>query len=75
MILQNMQEKGKRERLFGFEIVKAIHLYPREFSIDEDLITPTFKLKRNNLKKYFQSNIDQMYADYDREHSSIRSRL
>ncbi|CAK4120065.1 unnamed protein product, partial [Aphanomyces euteiches] len=49
-------------RLLGFERVKDIHLHPEAFSADKDMITPTFKLKRPQLKAYFQGEIDAMYA-------------
>lgn len=35
-------------------MLKAIHLEPNPFDIDRDLITPTFKLKRPQLLKYYK---------------------
>ena len=31
------------------------------FTVDNDLLTPTFKLKRNIAKNVFQVQIDKMY--------------
>ena len=42
--------------------VKDIHLFPDLFSVDNGLLTPTFKAKRADLKKYFAAEIDQMYS-------------
>lgn len=33
------------------------------FTQENDLITPTFKLKRNIAKKVYQEDIDRMYAE------------
>lgn len=35
-------------------MLKAVHLEPIPFDIDRDLITPTFKLKRPQLLKYYK---------------------
>jgi hypothetical protein len=49
-------------QLKGFELAKDIYLEPTMFSADNDLLTPTFKLKRNVAKERFQAQIDRMYA-------------
>jgi long-chain acyl-CoA synthetase len=46
----------------GYEIIKAIHLEPEPFTVDNDLLTPTLKLKRPQLLKRYGDVIDQMYA-------------
>jgi long-chain acyl-CoA synthetase len=45
----------------GFEMVKEIYVEPTQFSIEEDLLTPTFKLKRPQLQKKYQAKIDGLY--------------
>ncbi|PSS11314.1 Long chain acyl-CoA synthetase [Actinidia chinensis var. chinensis] len=52
---------GKEKKLKGFELVKAVHLEPVPFDMERDLLTPTFKKKRPQLLKYYQSVIDNMY--------------
>jgi long-chain acyl-CoA synthetase len=50
-------------KLSSLEKPKAIHLTLDPFTIENDMITPTFKLKRNIAKKVYQAQIDKMYAD------------
>ncbi|KAG8375103.1 hypothetical protein BUALT_Bualt10G0065500 [Buddleja alternifolia] len=52
---------AKEKKLKGFEYVRAVHLDPVPFDIERDLITPTFKKKRPQLLKHYQSVIDNMY--------------
>jgi len=46
----------------SLEKPKQLTLLKDAFSQDDDLITPTMKLKRNVAKKHFQAQIDQMYS-------------
>jgi long-chain acyl-CoA synthetase len=41
--------------------VQAIYLCATPFSIANDLLTPTLKAKRPQLRKFFQTEIDEMY--------------
>uniref|UniRef100_A0A0E0J3C4 Long-chain-fatty-acid--CoA ligase n=1 Tax=Oryza nivara TaxID=4536 RepID=A0A0E0J3C4_ORYNI len=62
-IEDELNKTGKRLGLRGFEMLKAIHLETTPFSIEKDLVTPTFKLKRPQLLKYYKDCIDQLYKD------------
>ncbi len=53
--------KSKEAGFFGFEIPQKIHLTETVFTAENDLLTPTFKLKRNEAKKYFLKEIKGMY--------------
>ncbi|NWH36136.1 ACSL1 ligase, partial [Chloropsis hardwickii] len=62
-ILEDMVRIGKESGLKSFEQVKDIVLHTEMFSIDNGLLTPTLKAKRPELRKYFQSQIDELYAN------------
>ncbi|CAI5473549.1 unnamed protein product, partial [Closterium sp. Yama58-4] len=62
-ILGQLTETGKKGKLKGFEMVKAVHLESQPFDMERDLLTPTFKKKRPQLLKYYQAQIHAMYAD------------
>ncbi|GLI61184.1 hypothetical protein VaNZ11_003476 [Volvox africanus] len=61
-VLAELARVGKEDKLKGYEIVKAVHLDHVQFSIDEDLITPSFKLRRPQLQAKYQAQIDAMYT-------------
>ena len=39
-----------------------MHLDHKQWDVDNGLMTPSFKLKRNQLQKHYQKFIDDMYA-------------
>ena len=45
---------GKQHKLSGLERPKDIFVTDDAFSVDNDLLTPTFKLKRHKCKEYFK---------------------
>ncbi|KZV17752.1 long chain acyl-CoA synthetase 2-like [Dorcoceras hygrometricum] len=53
-IIDELNSTAKQHKLRGFEMLRAIHLEPVPFDIDRDLVTPTFKLKRPQLLKYYK---------------------
>lgn len=60
-ILASLTATAKEAKLKGFEIAKAIELDSEPFSVENDLLTPTFKSKRPQLQKKYQKHIDAMY--------------
>ncbi|XP_008934944.1 PREDICTED: long-chain-fatty-acid--CoA ligase 1-like, partial [Merops nubicus] len=62
-ILEDMVRIGKESGLKSFEQVKDIFLHTEMFSIENGLLTPTLKAKRPELRKCFQSQIDELYAN------------
>jgi long-chain acyl-CoA synthetase len=55
--------KRANEGLSRVEAIKKIHILGREFSVEEDELTPTLKLKRKNIEAKFTKTFDQLYDD------------
>ncbi|OQR97539.1 Long-chain-fatty-acid--CoA ligase [Achlya hypogyna] len=64
-VLTDMVRVSKAHGLLGFETVRAVHLSPVAFSVENDLLTPTFKIKRNEVKKAYHAEIEALYAKTD----------
>jgi long-chain acyl-CoA synthetase len=62
-VLSQMEAKAKEYGLSGIERVKKVHITASQFAVTNDLVTPTFKLKRFNAKKFFQEQIEEMYSE------------
>lgn len=62
LYLDEMIAKSKEAGFFGFEIPQKVHLTTHAFTPDNDILTPTFKLKRNEAKRFFLSEIKSLYG-------------
>jgi long-chain acyl-CoA synthetase len=71
-ILSDIQSLSHQHGLHGFETVKDVYLESELFTTENDLVTPTFKLKRNKLRDAYQTEIDAMY---DRMSAAPTSKL
>lgn len=65
LILQNIDTVAREYGLNGFEIPKEIYLSSTPFSIENGLLTPTFKNKRIQIKRYYSDIIESMYQKLD----------
>ena len=55
--------KRANEGLSRVEAIKKIHVLDREFSVEQDELTPTLKVKRKNIEAKFQKTFDRLYED------------
>jgi long-chain acyl-CoA synthetase len=75
MILADANAGAKASGLKGFELCRRITLIATPFSVENDILTPTFKLKRNVAKRVYQAQIDAMYAELDQEEAEAKKKL
>ena len=61
-IKADMKQRETEDKLNGFEKARKFHLSPEAFTVENNLLTPTFKLKRKDAREKYQSDIDRMYA-------------
>ncbi|XP_078436220.1 long chain acyl-CoA synthetase 6, peroxisomal-like isoform X2 [Wolffia australiana] len=62
-VLADLDAVGRESKLRGFEFVKAVTLVTEPFTLENGLLTPTFKIKRPQARAYFDKAIADMYAE------------
>ena len=61
---KSIVQTGKDAGMRGFEIPKAIVLEPVLWDVENDFMTPSFKLRRKNLKLRYIQRLHAMYAAF-----------
>ena len=74
-IQQSMEEVAKHEGLKGFEQVRRVLLVDEEWTVENGLMTPTQKLKRNAVAKRFEAEIKALYSKVEKTAEKIKAKL
>ena len=53
---------GVNSELSRFEQIKRFRVLPRDFTAEEDEVTPTLKLKRRVVEQHFAAEIEELYS-------------
>ena len=70
-IMADIARISEESSLHGFETVKAIHLEPSPFTVERDLMTPTFKLKRQKIRDAYEAEIEALYKSFPPPRSKL----
>jgi long-chain acyl-CoA synthetase len=63
-VVQNILDtQGKKTKLRGFEFVKRVHISFEPFTPDNNMLTPTFKIRRRDVYKKYKPILDRMYKE------------
>jgi len=62
-VLKELDKIGKKNKFNSYEKVRAVHLEIEPFTIENELLTPTLKLKRPQTAKKFRQELDRMYEE------------
>jgi long-chain acyl-CoA synthetase len=61
IVLDDMIREGKRSGLMSYEQVKAIEFIKEPFTIENGLMTPTFKARRYAVEKKYKELFESIY--------------
>ncbi|KAL7251823.1 hypothetical protein ACSBR1_013639 [Camellia fascicularis] len=70
-VLADLDAVGREAQLRGFEFAKSVALVLEQFTMENGLLTPTFKIKRPQAKAYFAKAIANMYAELSTSEPSL----
>jgi long-chain acyl-CoA synthetase len=62
-LLKELDHIAQKRKLSGFERIRAVLLESDPFTVENDLLTPTLKLKRSDAAKAFRSQINLLYRE------------
>lgn len=75
LVLAAITKVGKKAELRGFEQAKAIYLESEPFAVENDLLTPTFKVKRPQAKKHYEAKINELYEIVNSQVDPAKAKL
>ncbi|KAK5997831.1 Acyl-CoA ligase [Cladobotryum mycophilum] len=61
--LKILDRIGRKQKFNSFERVRNVYLDIEPFTVDNELLTPSLKLKRPQTVRVFRAQIDQMYDE------------
>ncbi|KAF9092954.1 hypothetical protein BGX29_009889 [Mortierella sp. GBA35] len=71
IVHQELIKAGKEIGLKGFEIPKAILIEPEAFTVENNKMTPTFKLKRHPVVQEYRDRLNALYAEIHSKESKL----
>lgn len=60
-VQQALNKEGKKQGLNGFEMIKNIYISLEPFTTENNLLTPTFKVRRRDAYTRYKEELDRLY--------------
>ncbi|KAG0275831.1 hypothetical protein BGZ95_008335 [Linnemannia exigua] len=70
-VLHELNKAAKDIGLRGFEVPKAILLEPEAFTVENNKMTPTFKIKRHPVVQEYRERLNSLYAEIHSKESKL----
>ncbi|KAI9689376.1 MAG: putative NRPS-like protein biosynthetic cluster [Bathelium mastoideum] len=66
-VWEELERVGKKQKFNKWERVRKVALMVEPFTVENELLTPTLKLKRPQTAKKYRSTLDQLYEEVGAE--------
>ena len=63
VVFEAMVATANQSKLVGFETIKNIYCDSEQWTVENGMLTPTMKLKRDHSKKYYKAVIENLYKE------------
>ncbi|EAY08893.1 AMP-binding enzyme family protein [Trichomonas vaginalis G3] len=63
IILEKLKDAATENKLFGYQRINKVSLEPEAWTLENEYLTPTFKLKRKKLEVKYRDVIEKLYAE------------
>ncbi|CAI7631961.1 unnamed protein product [Penicillium discolor] len=74
-VLRDLERVAKKHKFAGYERIRNVSLKVEPFTVENNLLTPTLKLKRPPAVKLYRSLLDQLYEQAVEEQSAPKAKL
>ena len=74
-ILKDIDRVSRKNKMAGYERVRNVRLEVEPFTIDNECLTPTLKLKRPIAAKRRRSTLDELYAEALEQEKNPKAKL
>ncbi|KAL1848043.1 medium-chain fatty acid-CoA ligase faa2 [Paecilomyces lecythidis] len=74
-VLKDLDQIAKKQKLTGYERVRNCVLMLDPFTVENELLTPTLKMKRPPTAKKYRSVLDDLYAQLAEEENAPKAKL
>ncbi|KAJ5383269.1 AMP-dependent synthetase/ligase [Penicillium concentricum] len=74
-VIADLERVAKKHKFAGYERIRNVSLKVEPFTVENNLLTPTLKLKRPPVVKVYRSLLDQLYEQATEEMSAPRAKL
>jgi len=62
-VLKSFQELGNNAKKKKFEFISSVRIVTGEWTPENGLLTSSMKLKRQDIKKFYENEIEEMYKE------------
>ena len=62
-IIKDCDKVGRKLGLKGFELPKKLRIICEPFSVENNLMTPTLKLKPGNIRLKYKDELNRLYTE------------
>lgn len=70
-VAKDLDRVGRKNKFAGYERVKGFHLDLEPFTIENEVLTPTLKLKRPAAAKMYRGLLDKLYEEGDKPKAKL----